>query len=107
MTRESRVFSSMPNLQFWIFRLSFIIHTKVADGSHIECWGEKFERSRGQYQRTHHAFAGGGYHLLIARAERLDVWEIIERGDQQVKEDVMWFEQILEEKGSESRRSFH
>jgi hypothetical protein len=35
------------------------------------------------------------------------VWEIMARGDQQMKEDVMWLEQVLKEKGRESRRSLH
>lgn len=69
--------------------------------------GEKFERSRSVYERTQHAFGGGGYHVVTARAEQLYMWEIMERGYQQVKEDMMCFEQVLEEKGSESRRSFH
>jgi hypothetical protein len=34
--------------------------------------GEKFESSRGLCQRTRYAFAGGSYHVVIARAERLD-----------------------------------
>jgi len=32
VTLESRVFFSVPSLQFWIFRLSFISHTRSQTG---------------------------------------------------------------------------